>query len=76
MCEEKQMDESALDAVTGGVSDPAAPLPTGGVTYRCAICGTAINASTRDTRVTCPNVRCRCEYVVKNGKLTAVAASL
>ena len=76
MDKEKQMDDSELDAVVGGVSGTAAPLPTGGVTYKCAACGTTISASTRDVRVTCPNVRCRCEYMIKNGKLVAVAASL
>lgn len=66
--EELGLDDDALDTVTGGTTDPAtpAPVPTGGVTYKCK-CGYTISASTRDLTVTCP--KCRCTYKVKSGKL-------
>ena len=60
------LDDNALDAVIGGASDPAAPMPTGSITYKCT-CGHVINASTRDMYVTCP--KCQCKYKVKKGKL-------
>ena len=38
----------------------------------CAVTGgTVISASSRDTSVTCPNVRCRTLYQVENGKLVS-----
>ena len=75
MSEEKKLrqgaglDDDALDAVTGGTAGPAAPMPTGGVTYTCTKCGHVINASARDMTVTCPNLKCRCAFQVKKGKL-------
>ena len=62
-----ELNDDALDEVTGGTT--AAPAPTGGVTYTCTKCGHVINASTRDMTVTCPNLKCRCVFQVKNGKL-------
>ena len=67
--EDAGLDDDALDAVLGGTADPAAPVPTGGVTYTCTKCGHVINASTRDMTVTCPNMKCRCAFQVKQGKL-------
>ena len=70
MNEEKKLREAlndeALDTVIGGAADPAAPMPTGAITYKCA-CGHVINASTRDMYVTCP--KCKRKYKVKKGKL-------
>ena len=76
MYQTNELDDAALDAVLGGVTDPPAPMPTGGVTYKCTACGAGITASTRDTVVICPNIKCRCRFQVKNGKLFAVAGSL
>lgn len=72
MTEDKKISELELENVTGGVTDPPAPTATGGVTYKCPACGTSIAASTRDMTVTCPNIKCRRQFQVKNGKLTAV----
>ena len=70
MSEEKKCNEAlsddALDGVIGGAADPAAPMPTGGITCRCK-CGYTINASTRDMYVTCK--KCGRKYKVKKGKL-------
>lgn len=67
MNEKHRLNEAELDAVTGGVTE--APAATGAVTYKCLKCGATINASTRDTTVTCPNVTCRCRFQVESGKL-------
>lgn len=47
--QEHELNDAALDAVTGGAGDPM-PSATGGITYQCS-CGTTINASTRDVKV-------------------------
>ena len=62
-----ELNEKELDAVTGGTGEPAAPTPTDSVTYTCPHCGTDIHASARDEYVTCPNVSCRQQYLVKEG---------
>ena len=62
-----ELSDDELDAVIGGTT--AVPSPTGGVTYTCTKCGHVINASTRDMTVTCPNLKCRSTFQVKNGKL-------
>ena len=72
MIEDKIVSELELEKVAGGVTDTPAPSPTGGVTYKCPACGTSIAASTRDMTVTCPNLKCRRQFQVKNGKLIAV----
>ncbi len=64
----RELNENDLCAVTGGT---AAAAPTGSVVYTCPNCGTVISASSRDTSVTCPNVRCRTLYQVENGKLVS-----
>lgn len=71
-----EMNDDALETVTGGVTEPPSPTPTGTATYKCTACGHTITASTRDTTVTCPNVKCRCSYQVKKGKLYPVASAL
>ena len=72
MTENKMIDEQELENVSGGVTDAPAPTPTGGVSYKCPVCGTSIAASTRDMTVTCPNLKCRRQFQIKNGKLIAV----
>lgn len=74
MSGKNELNDAALDAVTGGTT--AAPTPTGAVAYKCPKCGTAINASTRDQTVTCPNVRCRCAFQVRNGALVQQSSGL
>lgn len=74
MSEKIGISEQDLEQVAGGVT--AAPTPTGGVVYQCTACGASINASTRDMSVTCPNLKCRCQFHVRNGKLIAVAGRL
>lgn len=71
-----ELDLDALRNVTGGVANVSEPVPTGSVRYECTVCGAVIDASTRDMTVTCPNLKCRCQFQVRNGKLTPVARSL
>ena len=68
-----EINDMELDSVTGGAGGAADPSPmaTGAVTYRCPNCGAAINASSRDMTVTCPNMKCRGTFRVKKGKLIA-----
>lgn len=70
-----ELNDNALDGVTGGAGE-VMPMATGGIIYRCPACSTVISVSTRDTKVTCPNLKCRCQYQVINGKLQAVSSSL
>lgn len=71
-----KLGEDELGAITGGTGGTPDPMPTGGVTYKCTVCGTPINASSRDMTVTCPNVGCRCSFRVKNGKLVPLSSAL
>lgn len=64
-----ELKDTELDAVSGGTTGTPAPTPTGAVTYKCPKCGQTISASTRDMTVTCPNVKCRSSFRVKNGSL-------
>ena len=73
MVEMDPLNDAELDAVTGGTGSDPAPTATGGASYKCPACGMSITASTRDTAVTCPNLKCRRQYQIKNGKLVATA---
>lgn len=68
-----ELNDRELDTVTGGAGSVPLPTATGGVTYQCTECKTVINASTRDTQVTCPNMKCRCRFQVSGGKLKLIA---
>ena len=66
-----QLNDAELDTVSGGTTAAPEPTPTGGTTYKCPSCGTAINAATRDTTVTCPNIMCRKTFKISKGKLVS-----
>lgn len=68
-----ELKDNELDDVTGGAAEPPMPGPTGGVTYTCPNCKRTINASSHDTKVTCPYVNCRRTYKVENGKLKLIS---
>ena len=71
------LNDNDLDDVTGGTGSGTVPSsPTGGVTYKCPICGCTISASTRDVTVTCPRVSCRSKFRVEKGKLVGISSSL
>lgn len=65
----RELNDTSLDTVIGGSQGTPAPTATGGTAYTCPLCRSAINASTRDTSVTCPNVKCRASFKIINGKL-------
>ena len=67
----EELDLDALEDVSGGTGGTPAPVPTDTVTYKCSKCGLTINASARDMTVICPNLKCRCSFQVKSGKLIA-----
>ena len=63
--------DDVLDGVTGGAADPA-PTATGSNAVKCPVCHIAtLNISSRDTSVTCPNMKCRAKFSVSGGKLGA-----
>lgn len=71
-----KLGEDELGAITGGTGGTPDPTPTGGVMYKCTVCGTPISASSRDMNVTCPNVGCQCRFRVQNGKLVPLTSAL
>lgn len=72
--------DEELDGVVGGVgisvTETAVPLPTGTTAYRCPVCHTAIDASTRDATVVCPNVNCGRRFTASNGRLVPLVQHL